>query len=58
MSLKSVLNKIRLTCLPRSLWWRSMTIMVVPVVLIEIVISVVFFDTHWQNVSQIGRAHV
>ena len=52
MSLKSVLNKIRLTCLPRSLWWRSMTIMVVPVVLIEIVISVVFFDTHWQNVSR------
>lgn len=52
MSLKNVFTKLRLTFLPRSLWWRSVTIMIAPVIAIEIVVSIVFFDTHWQTVSR------
>ena len=52
MTFKTALTKFRLSFLPRSLWWRSITIMIAPVIAIEIVVSVVFFDTHWQTVSR------
>lgn len=48
----SLWTMFRMRFLPRTLWWRSFLIMIVPVVLIVTVSSIVFFDTHWQSVGR------
>lgn len=50
MSFKDVKQKIK-DILPRTLFWRSLLILIVPVLLIQIITTYVFFDRHWQKMG-------
>ena len=52
MSLKDTIHRYRLRLLPRRLLPRSILILVLPVILIQSVSGVLFYDNHWQNVSR------
>ena len=52
MSLKDFIRSARLRLLPRRLWSRAMLILVLPVVLLQVVSSILFYDNHWQRVSR------
>ena len=52
MSLKDFIRSARLRLLPRRLWSRAMLILVLPVVLLQVVSSILFYDNHWQSVSR------
>ena len=52
MSLKETIRYYRLRLLPRRLLPRSILILVFPVVLIQSVSGILFYDNHWQNVSR------
>lgn len=51
-SVKELIRHYRLRFLPRRLWTRAILILVLPVVLIQTVSGVLFYDNHWQNVSR------
>ncbi len=38
--------------MPRSLWWRSVLIIMTPLLLMQIIASWVFYDRHWQVVTK------
>src|SRR5687767_14815522 len=38
--------------LPISLFWRSLLIMVTPLVIVQVVAAWVFYDRHWETVSR------
>lgn len=50
--MKSIIASSRRRFLPRDLWARAMLIMVMPVVLLQAVGAIVFYDNHWQSVSR------
>ncbi len=50
MSFKDIKQKIK-DILPRTLFWRSLLILIVPVLLIQIITTYVFFDRHWQKMG-------
>lgn len=52
MSLNDFIRSARLRLLPRRLWSRTMLILVVPVILLQVVSSILFYDNHWQSVSR------
>ena len=52
MSLKDTIRYYRLRLLPRRLLPRSILILVFPVILIQSVGGILFYDNHWQNVSR------
>ncbi|MFW2345622.1 MAG: two-component sensor histidine kinase, partial [Brevundimonas mediterranea] len=37
--------------LPTSLWGRSLLIIVLPVLVMQVVVTWIFFDAHWQTVT-------
>lgn len=37
--------------LPRTLWWRAMLIVVLPLVLLQLVLTLVFYNRHWDTVT-------
>ncbi len=37
--------------LPRTLWWRAMLIVVLPLVLLQVILTVVFYNRHWDAVT-------
>ena len=47
-----ILRQSRFRLLPRRLLTRSVLILVLPVVLIQSVSGILFYDNHWQNVSR------
>lgn len=51
-SSKDFIRVLRLRFLPRRLWSRAILILVLPVVLIQTVSGILFYDNHWQNVSR------
>ncbi|MBR1778641.1 MAG: two-component sensor histidine kinase [Alphaproteobacteria bacterium] len=51
-SLKDIFRFYRLRLLPRRLLPRSILILVLPVVLIQSVSGILFYDNHWQNISR------
>lgn len=51
-SFKEIFRYFRLRLLPRRLLPRSILILVLPVVLIQSVSGILFYDNHWQNVSR------
>ncbi len=51
-SFKDFIRHFRLRFLPRRLWSRAILILVLPVVLIQTVSGILFYDNHWQNVSR------
>lgn len=51
-SSKDFIRVFRLRFLPRRLWSRAILILVLPVVLIQTVSGILFYDNHWQNVSR------
>ena len=51
-SFKDVLRAYRLRLLPRRLLPRSILILILPVVLIQSVSGILFYDNHWQNISR------
>lgn len=52
MSLTEILRQTRLRFLPRRLWSRTMLILILPVILLQTVSAIVFYDNHWQSVSR------
>ena len=38
--------------MPRSLFWRSFLIMLIPLVLLQAVVAYIFFERHWDSVSR------
>lgn len=52
MSFKDKFRYYRLRLLPRRLLPRSILILVLPVILIQSVSGILFYDNHWQNVSR------
>lgn len=51
-SFKETLHYYRLRLLPKHLLPRAVLILVLPVVLIQSVSGILFYDNHWQNVSR------
>lgn len=37
--------------LPRTLWWRAILIVVLPLVLLQLVLTLVFYNRHWDTVT-------
>ncbi len=37
--------------IPTSLWGRSLLIIVLPVLVMQVVVTWIFFDAHWQTVT-------
>ena len=37
---------------PRGLFWRSFLIMLIPLVLVQVAVAVIFFERHWDTVSR------
>lgn len=52
MSFNGTLRYYRLRLLPRRLLPRAILILVLPVILIQSVSGVLFYDNHWQNISR------
>ncbi len=52
MAFKDTLRYYKLRLLPRRLLPRSILILVLPVILIQSVGGILFYDNHWQNVSR------
>lgn len=52
MALKDFIRSARLRFLPRGLLARAMLILVLPVVLLQTVSGILFYDNHWQSVSR------
>ena len=43
--------------LPKSLFARAVLILVLPMILVQLVVAIIFFDRHWQEISShLGRA--
>ncbi|MCB1883488.1 MAG: HAMP domain-containing protein [Geminicoccaceae bacterium] len=40
------------TLIPRSLFWRSFLIVVVPILVLQIVLTVIFYNRHWDTVTK------
>src|SRR3954468_23298978 len=40
------------TVIPRSLFWRSLLIVVVPLLILQILLTYVFYNRHWDNVTR------
>ena len=38
--------------MPRGLFWRSFLIMLIPLVLVQVAVAVIFFERHWDTVSR------
>lgn len=51
-SLREFFHSYRIRLLPRRLLTRAILILVLPVVLIQSVSGILFYDNHWQNVSR------
>lgn len=51
-SFKEKIRYFRLRLLPRRLLPRSILILVLPVILIQSVSGILFYDNHWQNISR------
>jgi two-component system osmolarity sensor histidine kinase EnvZ len=47
--LRRLLNR---TIVPRSLFWRSLLIIVVPLLILQILLTVVFYNRHWDTVTR------
>lgn len=47
-----ILTKLRYLLLPRSLFGRSLMIIAMPVLLLQMIVAFVFFDRHWDQMSQ------
>ncbi len=37
--------------LPRTLWWRAMLIVILPLVLLQVILTLVFYNRHWDTVT-------
>src|SRR4051794_1113716 len=40
------------TVIPRSLFWRSLLIVVVPLLILQILLTYIFYNRHWDNVTR------
>ena len=40
------------TVIPRSLFWRSLLIVVVPLLILQILLTYVFYNRHWDTVTR------
>ncbi len=40
------------TLVPRSLFWRSMLIIIVPLVVLQLVLTLIFYNRHWDTVTR------
>jgi len=47
--LRRILNE---AVVPRSLFWRSILIVVLPLVILQVVLSVIFYNRHWDQVTR------
>jgi two-component system osmolarity sensor histidine kinase EnvZ len=48
--LRKILHFIK-SFLPRTLYWRSLLILVTPIFLVQIITTYIFFDRHWQKMG-------
>lgn len=46
--LRRLLNR---TVVPRSLFWRSLLIVVIPLLIMQLVLTYVFYNRHWDTVT-------
>ncbi len=37
--------------LPRTLWWRAMLIVLLPLVLLQVILTIVFYNRHWDTIT-------
>ena len=52
ISFNEIVRQLRLRFLPRRLWSRAILILVLPVILLQSVSGILFYDNHWQSVSR------
>lgn len=45
------LAELRRSLVPRTLLWRSMLIVVLPLVLLQIILTVIFYNRHWDTIT-------
>lgn len=41
-----------MTILPRSLFWRFLLIIIIPIIFIQVITTYIFYQRHWENVNQ------
>lgn len=50
--LTKFINFIHYHIMPKGLWARSLLIIVIPLILLQLIIAIFFYDQHWQTISR------
>ncbi|MBR7158632.1 MAG: HAMP domain-containing protein [Alphaproteobacteria bacterium] len=49
---KKLINFIHHHIMPKGLWARSLLIIVIPLILLQLIIAIFFYEQHWQTISR------